>query len=200
MYKVFYNEKVIFLTETPLKNMKSLKYNVESVFNEALYLLRHSPIIELNIYYHNLTRLWDSFKSHFDYLEAAGGLVLNPKNEILFIHRLGKWDLPKGKIEKGETTEIAALREVEEECGIKNLKLGDFLIATYHIYYLNGFKLKTTYWHKMYSSEKEILVPQIEEGIDLVRWKSKEEIKKVLPSTYENIKIVLEAYGINQLV
>ncbi|MDD3772602.1 MAG: NUDIX domain-containing protein [Weeksellaceae bacterium] len=200
MYKVFYNEKVIILTDSPLKNMKSFKFNVESVFDEVLYLLRHSSTMELNIYYHNLAKLWNSFKTHFDSLEAAGGLVFNQKKEILFIHRLGKWDLPKGKVEKGETPEIAALREVEEECGVKNLKLNEFLTTTYHIYYQNGLKFKTTYWYKMTSCENEILIPQTEEGIDLVVWKSKEEIEKIVAETYENIKIVLHTFGLNQLV
>ncbi len=78
--------------------------------------------------------MWKSFKSLFHIVEAAGGLVANKEDKILFIHRLGKWDLPKGKLEKGEGVKEAAVREVEEETGITDLELLDFLQETYHIY------------------------------------------------------------------
>ena len=195
MYKVFYNEKALTLTDKPVLTTKSLQFNTVSQFAEALALLRNSSVKEVNIYHHNLAKLWLQFKSYFHYLEAAGGLVKNKKNEILFIHRLDKWDLPKGKVEEGETTEIAAVREVEEECGINNLDLKSFITITYHIYFQENMKLKATYWYEMFYDGNQTLVPQTEEGIGIAEWKKIDELPEVLKNTYENIKIVLEKLG-----
>lgn|SRR5690554_210229 len=193
MYKVFYNEKPLILTEKPLLTSKSLQFVTVSQFAEALDLLRSISVNEVNIYHHNLEKLWTEFQSYFAYLEAAGGLVVNQKNEILFIHRLGKWDLPKGKVEEGETTEIAAVREVEEECGISEVKLKDFITKTYHIYFQENLKLKATYWYRMSYDGNEELIPQEDEGIGRAEWKSKADLSELMKNTYENIKIVLEA-------
>lgn len=194
MYKVFYNEKTVMLSDSPVSGIKNLKFNTESQFNEALALLRNTSATQVNIYYHNLEKLWGNFKSHFDYLEAAGGVVINPKNEVLFIYRLGKWDLPKGKVEKGETIELAAIREVVEECGINDLNLNKLISITHHIYFQRNLKLKAVYWYEMNSQGAETLVPQNEEGIEIAAWKSKEQIRELMNQTYENIKIVLEQF------
>lgn len=196
MYKVFYNDKVLLLTEKPLENVKSLKFSAPSTFDEAIAVLKNSNCSSLNIYYHNLDKLWDKMKIHFDYLEAAGGLVENQNQEYLFIYRLNRWDLPKGKVEMGETTEIAAVREVEEECGIRNLKLKHWIDTTYHIYFQGNLKLKATYWYFMQYNNNEKLIPQAEEGIQLAEWKSKAEIQAIFPDTYANIQIVLTEAGL----
>ena len=195
MYKVFYNEKALTLTDKPVLTSKSLQFNTDSQFAEALAVLRNSSVNEINIYHHNLEKLWTHFKSYFHYLEAAGGVVKNKQHEILFIHRLDKWDLPKGKVEEGETTEITAVREVEEECGISNLKLQNFITQTFHIYFQEDLKLKATYWYDMLYEGDEELIPQEEEGIGIVEWKNKDELPKMMENTYENIKIVLEKVG-----
>lgn len=195
MYKVFYNEKALLFSDKPLENKKSLKFSNESIFDEALDLLKNTSLLEINFYYHNLEKLWKEFKLHFDYLEAAGGVVRNKNDEILFIHRLGIWDLPKGKVEKGETTEIAAVREVEEECGIHDLILKDLITTTYHMYYQGSLKLKATYWYAMEYWGDGIPTPQAEEGIGLAEWKKKEETQEIMGKTYENIQIVLSESG-----
>jgi len=195
MYKVFYNEKAVILSEKPLATVKkTLKFSTESQFEEALAFLRNTSAREVNIYYHNLERLWEIFKNYFDYLEAAGGLVHNPDDKILFIYRLGKWDLPKGKVEPGETTEIAAVREVEEECGIKNVVIKQLITKTYHIYFQQSLKLKATYWYEMDYNGYEKPVPQAEEGIGMATWKSKRELPEIMDNTYENIKLVLQDF------
>jgi mutator protein MutT len=194
MYKVFYNEKLIVLSEKPVESNKSLKFNTESQFEEALAFLRNTSAKTINIYYHNLEKLWAVFRGYFDYLEAAGGVVKNPQNEILFIHRLNKWDLPKGKVEKGETTEIAAVREVSEECGINNLIVKGLITKTHHIYFQHSLKLKTTYWYEMDYGGNEKLIPQTEEGIGIAAWKNQNEMQEILNNTYENIKIVLQEF------
>ena len=93
---------------------------------------------------------WKDFCSKFIMIEAAGGLVFNKDGHILMIFRNGKWDLPKGKLEIGESVEECAKREVEEECGIYGLDIIEKLLDTYHTYKLKGNKiLKKTYWYKM---------------------------------------------------
>ena len=134
------------------------------------------------------------FFKKFNRISAAGGLVLNPKKEVLFIYRNNIWDLPKGWIEKGESIESAAIREVEEECGVFNLEIVKKLITTYHIYYQNGIKLKKTHWFLMQSDYNKELVPQLEEGISWVGFKNNSEIETALKNTFENIKLVYDTF------
>lgn len=194
MYKVFINEKRLILSSEPQDSPKTLNYDGSHSFDFAIDLLENTASQGLNIYHNNIEELWADFRNYFKNVEAAGGVVINPENKILFIHRLGKWDLPKGKIEKGESREVAAVREVEEECGISNLQLKDFLNATYHIYTERDGKkiLKTTYWFEMFYAGNEKPKPQIEEGINEVGWKNDVEIEsQILPSTFQNIKLIL---------
>lgn len=140
---------------------------------------------------------WKDFKKNYKIIEAAGGLVRNEKKEILFIFRKGKWDLPKGKIDKNEKVKSAAKREVKEECGIKGLKITDELATTYHIYELYGKQiLKKTYWFKMTTDFKGILTPQMEEDITDVKWIKKKDVPEVLKNTYPAIVEVCKSAGI----
>jgi len=127
-------------------------------------------------------------------IEAAGGLVKQQPNEYLFIYRNDKWDLPKGKLEKGEKPKEGAVREVEEECGIKISKCGKRICKTYHVYVMKGeVVLKRTYWYNMRYKGKDVLKPQTEEGITDVRWFKKSVIKKTVPvNTFPSIMDVLE--------
>ena len=125
--------------------------------------------------------------------KAGGGLVYNKNNEVLFIFRNGKWDLPKGGTEKGEEIQFTALREVEEETGVNKLIIRDKLQKTYHIFKRNGkYKLKITHWFEMYSNFEGIPNPQLEEGIEKVAWLNPEQIKEALLNSYENIKLLFE--------
>src|SRR5690606_15422047 len=147
----------LFRSEKPAPEAKNLKFLNESQFDEALDMLKNNVATAVNIDTNNLEKLWNRFIRYYNYIEAAGGLVKNSENKILFIHRLGKWDLPKGKVEAGETTELAAVREVEEECGINDLKIIRFIIPTYHIYYDTQLRLKATYWYEMvYEGNQEL--------------------------------------------
>lgn len=121
-------------------------------------------------------------------IDAAGGVVWQA-GKCLFIFRHKRWDLPKGKIEAGELPDLAALREVQEECGINQLELGDFLAHSYHTYRFQGeLVLKRTHWYHMESAFDGTLVPQIEEGIEEVRWIAPEEFDQlVYPNTYLSI-------------
>lgn len=126
-------------------------------------------------------------KSRFYTIRAAGGIVLKDK-KVLLIHRLGKWDFPKGKFDKGETPEQCALREVEEECGIK-VKMGSPICNTWHTYTQNRKSiLKKTYWYTMSCTDDSQMTPQLEEGIDDIRWLGIEEAKVALINSYPSMR------------
>ena len=139
-----------------------------------------------------ITDNWDDFCAKHTFIEASGGLVYNNKNQILMIFRNSKWDLPKGKLEAGEGIQECAVREVEEECGVRNLQIVNQLQSTYHTYQLNGKAiLKCTYWFKMITNFNDELVPQIKEGITKVAWVDINDISEKLKNTYGNIKELL---------
>lgn len=130
-------------------------------------------------------------------IEAAGGLVVNERNEYLAIFRNGKWDLPKGKLEANEKMREAAVREVEEECGIKVSQSGKKICKTYHVYTIkNEVVLKKTHWYKMKAEGQDKLKPQKEEGITKVRWFTKERLNTICKNTYPSIIEVLQKRGL----
>ncbi len=126
-------------------------------------------------------------------IKAAGGIVSNEANKYLFIFRNGKWDLPKGKIEKGENSRVAAIREVQEECGISIDSSGDKIGNTYHIYEIKGdLVIKKTAWYWMRAEKQEELIPQLEEGITDARWLSPGDLMLVRQNTYPLIRDLLK--------
>lgn len=199
MIKVFSLNKTICLTsnlmdyqqkkDTVLVRIHSLD-ELKMMYDE---LVTKNHFIEVYYYHENEKLLLSSFSLAFKVIEAAGGLVKNKKGEYLFIFRNGKWDLPKGKIEKGEGIETAAIREVEEECGVGKLKIVKELESTYHTYHVEEKAiLKRTYWFEMLCEDESNLVPQLEEGITEVKWLPKNDLQQVLDNTYESIKEVLK--------
>lgn len=137
---------------------------------------------------------YQQFKKNFTIIKAAGGLVKNAKGAYLFIFRNKKWDLPKGKVEKGEGLKEAGLREVEEECGVKISSNGKRLCKTYHVYEI-GTKLvlKRTNWYSMAVKGVPKLIPQKEEGITKAEWLRASELKPILKNTYPSIIDVIKA-------
>jgi len=139
--------------------------------------------------------LWDVFRSAYLPVRAAGGLVTDERGRLLAIRRLGVWDLPKGKVEKGEGIEAAALREVVEECGLRTLELLGPLAETWHTYERGGKDhLKRTDWFLMRGSSKEALVPQTVEGIEEVRWMDADGISALKAGTYPSLLPVIAAW------
>lgn len=131
----------------------------------------------------------------FKVMVAAGGIVQNAEKDLLFILRRGKWDLPKGKLDKGEEPEACAIREIEEETGAKNLTLKKKIGETYHTYSIKGKQvLKMTHWFYFISKGRQNLVPQIEEDIEDIKWFSTKDIKTPVANTYPNIKIILSEF------
>jgi ADP-ribose pyrophosphatase YjhB (NUDIX family) len=192
MYKVFVNDCLIILTDN-----KNISTNLNKVFFEdtaiielveKLFQEKHEGICLLC---NDLNESWNKFQSYFKVQKAAGGRVLNSAKKILFIYRFDKWDLPKGKLEKGENIEHCAIREVKEECGITNLQIEKQLQTTYHIFMRKGKTiLKVTYWFLMTTTYLGKLTPQIDEGIVHVVFKNDIETKEALKNSYENIKLL----------
>jgi ADP-ribose pyrophosphatase YjhB (NUDIX family) len=190
MYKVFVNDCPIILTENNniSTNYKKVKFNTTEIkqFVKDLFSNNLSGIC---LICENFEVDWKQFKSLFKIEKAAGGKVFNLKNEVLFIYRFDKWDLPKGKLEKGESIEQCAIREVEEECGITNLTIEKQLETTYHIFERKEkIILKITDWFLMKTCFTGKLEPQVEEGIEKVVFKNEVETNEALKNTYENIK------------
>ena len=146
------------------------------------------------IYWHNEKELLQNFRDCYKNILAAGGLVWNlKKDEFLIFKRLGMIDLPKGKVEKTETFEHAALREVEEECGLKELKITNKLATTFHTYTINDQPIfKETRWFEINYNGTISPKPQLEEHIESVWWIKPENINALISQTYPSILEVLK--------
>ena len=194
MYKVFANRLPIILTSKKKYLINNNTFLLSSLnIDEILKKTRKHKKIYL--FYPKKKELLSQFKKKIKTINAAGGIVNNKKNEMLFIFRRGKWDLPKGKSDIGETNKQTALREVIEETGIKELVIKNFFKTTFHLVRNNGkYFLKETTWFLMYSNYKGKLYPQVEEGIKSVKWKNIEQINKIKEKTFKNISIILNDF------
>lgn len=138
---------------------------------------------------------FNHFIGSFKVISAAGGLVVqnNGIEKFLMIYRLGFWDLPKGKIDKGENEQQAALREVEEECGVGELSIIREINKTWHLYFhKERWVIKQTHWYLMNSNDKKEPHPQVSENITKAKWVTKEEMKNLLPLSYASIRRLIE--------
>lgn len=194
MYKVFVNDKPLFLTNTVEKETDFRMFLLESVDIEQLIVnMFNNKVKKAFLYHPDEKETLKKLKEKIPVAKAGGGLVYNNKGEVLFIYRNGKWDLPKGGIEKNEDIETTAIREVEEETGVSGLKITQKLQKTYHIFKRNGsYKLKITHWFEMRTNYSGPLEGQIEEGIEKVAWLNTDQIKEALTNSYENIKLLFE--------
>ena len=191
MYKVFINKLSIILTTKNKSLSQENSFLLSSItLNEILKKVRkHKKIF---LYHPKKSELLRVFKSKIKVIFASGGIVKNDNNQILFIYRRGKWDLPKGKAEKGESIRETAVREVIEETGIEKLKIDKYFSNTFHIVRNNKkYFLKETSWFLMSSNFKGKLKPQLNEGIKSVKWKTFDDAKKIKKKTYGNISIIL---------
>lgn len=194
MYKVFVNEFPLILTNklSDTTNNNYFLLNGSSI-NDAISALAKKKLDKAYIYHPNHEEILKKFAKKIPLVIAAGGVVTNKEGKVLFIFRNGKWDLPKGGVDKGETLERAAIREVEEETGVQGLKIENFLKTTYHIFKRNGgYKLKEVHWFAMRTSYKGELVGEVSEGIEKVKWKGPGKIKKALENSYTNIRVLFE--------
>lgn len=183
-YKVHFENRFIIISDEPDRVQK---YGLFHKFNdtEELYKLisrfqEDKNIPSANIYGPDIKHLWRIFRIYFTGIDAAGGLVRHSSGKFLFIERRGKWDLPKGHMEPGETAENCALREVSEECGIEGHEIVKPLEPSYHTYSWEGISyLKKTHWFLMDYFGDMICEPQISEGITKAKWLFPDEISKI---------------------
>ncbi len=194
MYKVFVNELPLILTNklTQAVSGDYFLLNQDSI-QDAIKALMNKKLTEAYVYHPNHEELLRKFTKKIPLEVAAGGIVTNKSGKVLFIYRNDKWDLPKGKLKKGETLEQCALREVEEETAVSGLKIENFLRTTYHVFKRNGkYKLKEVHWFAMKTSYDGELLGQEKEGIMKVKWKGPIKIKEALQNSYVNIRILFE--------
>ncbi|MCK5136037.1 MAG: NUDIX domain-containing protein [Bacteroidales bacterium] len=198
MYKVFFKDRTVYFGDDfsrAFGKNKGLFYrfnNIQELHGLVNAFYSMDQIRNLYIFHEDMLMLIEEFKSCFTVIEAGGGVVMNSRGEFLVIKRNGVWDLPKGKLEKGEDFETAALREVEEETGLQGLERGQPIISTYHTYQLSDERiLKKTRWFDMhYPGDKEPRL-QAEEGITKSRWVKPGSTDFIRKNTYPSILDVL---------
>jgi len=143
----------------------------------------------------NVELSWNEFIGQFHFVAAAGGCVVNDRGEVLFIHRLDRWDLPKGKVEPGEDLPVAAVREVEEECSIHDLVVEEHALNTWHTYVQDGVQMiKCTSWFFMRYHGNETPIPQSIEGITAVKWAAEPEWSELLRNSFPSVIDVIQAH------
>lgn len=186
MYKVFNKSQTIIITNKKGASTLdiAIKHYVNPIKDHVIKLIKdllQSDSQDAVLIAEEPEHLVQVFEAYFDIHNAAGGWVFNNDGALLMIKRNGVWDIPKGHVELGESLEETAIREVEEETGVKDLKIMKPLGTSRHIYFIkNKAVLKCTHWFKMRSDFKEILLPQQEEGIVEVGWIKGENIEGML--------------------
>jgi len=196
MYKVFINNKCIFLEEN--QNIFNKRDGKVHQFSSEEDLMTTLDEFEKDKKFENLYLIGmpEKILSSFEKIEAAGGLVKKNNDQILFIFRYGKWDLPKGKMEKGESISETAIREVTEETGVSGLEIIKELSPTYHTYKLNGKRvLKITSWFEMSFKDDSQILPQKIEDITVVKWLNIKDIPWAMRNSYSSIIELLTDSG-----
>ncbi|MBU6157798.1 MAG: NUDIX domain-containing protein [Bacteroidetes bacterium] len=199
--KIYKEDQLILLTDNKEVVSEQYKHHpgvfwidfrLTDKMEDLLQQISQSGITVAVLYSSDLATLKALFFASFSLIQAAGGLVENERGEQLIIYRCGKWDLPKGKIDEGETPSQCAVREVEEETGLKQIQLQQPLTTTYHIYSEKGQAiLKETFWFKMKVTGEQVLSPQAEEDIEAVKWILPSAWSEYAKETYPSIREVM---------
>lgn len=204
--KIYFNDKPLFLCDGMTDEIRRYAHHDDAVLideysppavNAMIHEMRRESV-HAGIFLHaDLGVLKKAFWKKFILVKAAGGLVCDGNGQYLFMLRRGKWDLPKGKLDPGETLEQCAIREVGEETGLKGVRLDGPLLVTYHTYDENGHHiLKETHWYRMTALPGQAIVPQREEQITELTWAGPGRIGGLLKNTFPSIIDVLQAAGI----
>lgn len=203
MYKIYIREVPVWLTsseENAAMPCKADNQHLVSPYMGNRKLIRHyldlldkrKDVKSVRLYAPSVEALLADFQGCFAIVEAAGGYVLNAENALLVFYRRGCWDMPKGKIDPGETPEEAAVREVQEETSLLNVKLGSFLMHTYHTYTQGGRRiLKKTWWYRMTTTDRHTIA-QKEEDIEEIAWVLPDEWIRSTSDVYQSIRDVIE--------
>ncbi|MEI9943002.1 MAG: NUDIX hydrolase [Chitinophagaceae bacterium] len=200
--KIYFDDKPLFLCDEVDETIEPYVHHDDAVYIDDLDMHTVKSMIHemqlgkihAGVFLHpDLEELTKAFYKKFTLVQAAGGLVKNEKDEILMIFRRGKWDLPKGKLDKGETLEACAVREVEEETGLKNVQLISPLMITHHTYHEGTkFLLKESHWYTMKVEGEQKLVPQTEEEIHEIKWVGTPELDAYMKNSFPSVVDVLK--------
>lgn len=197
MYRIFINETVLILSQIQADKPEDVQIIENQNFDIHWFFTKvqnEKTTGAFALITPNPEHLFKKIRKSLILIKAAGGLVENPEGKYLFIFRRGKWDLPKGKVDEGEKVRTAAVREVEEECGIRVDTVSGKICDTWHIYKQDGrLILKKTYWYKMELSSNQELIPQLEEDITEARWLGKDEFPLVRQNTFPLILDVIRS-------
>lgn len=201
---VYIHNKAVHLCDTLDENLEKWHHQPDTIFIDELdthtvkAMLKEIelPEIKRGIFLHtDHEALKKQFFRKFDVHVAGGGLVINEHNEMLMIFRRGAWDLPKGHLDDGETIEQCAVREVQEETGLQNVELKNFLTTTYHSYHQGTHHImKESHWFIMNSSVDEPLIPQTDEDIDTIEWVNETKLEPYLSGAYPSVRDVIQYY------
>ncbi len=198
MYKVFFKDRTVYFGDDFSRSFERnnglfYKYNNLQELTELVHAFYDLTRIEkLFIFHNDIIALFEEFKACFNYISAAGGLVIRPDGKFLIMKRDGLWDLPKGKLEKGESPEEAAIREVQEETGLKGLVITNPILSTFHTYQLtDDLLLKKTKWYEMSYTGHKDPVPEKAENITEIRWAKPGETDFIRKNTYPSVLDVL---------
>lgn len=204
-YKIYINESPLWLlplgvSEADVKLPHSLLHaeyrgRPKMLFNYIDLLeksIKHDGVI---VQYHDVKKLYKDLKSLYTYIKAAGGVVRRDDGKILLIHRMGYWDLPKGKQDPGESMKETALREVEEEVGLHQLVLEWKIGKTYHSFRTNSKRvMKKVNWYAMYTPNPEEIVLQYSESIDDAAWIDPKSFSRLKLKTYRSVEDIIKKY------
>jgi 8-oxo-dGTP pyrophosphatase MutT (NUDIX family) len=203
MYKIFFGQRFINLLQEKEASKVGSSASIHLYKNKKSFdkifskFQKDEEIFAIDIVCPYPAKVFRHFSTNFKVIKAAGGLVENSAGKILIMKRDGMWDLPKGKIEKGEKKKQAAIREVSEECSLSGLKIVYKIEKSFHTYSIDDKQiLKITYWYKMAYSGKTSGIPEAKEGITEIKWIDKNEIAAYLEVIYPNLKSILE-HGIS---
>jgi 8-oxo-dGTP pyrophosphatase MutT (NUDIX family) len=202
--KIYFDAKPLFLCDAVDETIQPYVHHDDAIFIDELNThtvksMIHEmeqPKIHSGVFYHpELDKLKSAFFKKFAFVQAAGGVAQNEEKKLLMIFRRGKWDLPKGKLDKGERLEDCAIREVEEETGLQNIKLVSPLTITYHTYHEGArFILKESHWFTMQVKGEQQPAPQIAEGITEVRWLTAPEAEQLFEECYPSVSDVIKKF------
>lgn len=175
----------------------AVRVDVPEEMGHLAALLTERPEVRgMHVFGADRERLWNWFRAGYRFVQAAGGAVTDEHGRLLVIHRMGRWDLPKGKVEQGEPIDVAAVREVREECGLLDIQLLRPLCQTWHTYERKGVPhLKRTDWFLMSAGSSGPLAAQTEEDIDEVRWADAEGLAELRRDTYPSLHRVIKAWA-----
>ncbi len=195
IYRIYINEVIVIIARHVPANVTDYKLLDPENFNFNVFYKKIKDKKKKQVYLllnKEPKEFFKSIRKNLQVIEAAGGLVRNEENKYLFIFRKGKWDLPKGKLDPGENAKRAAVREVEEECGITVTKRGKKICKTWHVYDMNAQTvIKKTSWYQMTAHGQPHLVPQLEEEITDAQWLAEGDFSQVRANTYPLILDVL---------